>query len=102
MAELDVTVRGITDSQCNSYAMLKNYSRKLPLAAVHMELMSVAAQFAIWPRISHVRREFNTWADDLTENKIEGFSPHNRWEPELHTHFFNVLDNLLAMPGAAS
>ena len=36
---IDVTVRGITDSECNRYAMLKSYSSKMPGAAVHMELM---------------------------------------------------------------
>ena len=101
-AELDVTVRGVTDSQCNSFALLKNYSRKLPLAAVHMELMATAGYFSIWPRISHVPREQNTWADDLTEFKTESFNPRLRWEPRLTPDFFFVLDKLLDTPGHAS
>ena len=98
-AELDFTVRGITDSQCNTYAMLRNYSRKLPTAAVHMELMSVSARNGVWPRISHVKREYNTWADDLTENKTEGFNPKHRWHPKLHKYFLNVLHKLLDASG---
>ena len=102
MADLDITVRGVTDSQCNAYTMIRHYSRKLPLATVHMVFMFTAAQFGIWLRISHVKRAYNTWADDLTADNVSGVNPQNRWNPELHEYLFNVLDRRLGAPRSAS
>ena len=45
----DVTVRGITDSECNTYAFLRSYSRRLPAALIHMELMASCHAARIFP-----------------------------------------------------
>ena len=99
---IDITVRGITDSECNSYAMLKSYSSKMPGAAVHMELMSMARHLGVWPRISHRRRAENQWADSLTESNFQGFDTKRRWEPVLNDKFFFLLDHLDALVRGAA
>ena len=79
---IDVTVRGITDSECNTYARLSSYSANMSGAAVHMELMSMARHYGIWPRICHRRRTGNIWADALTDAKFDGFTAALRWAPK--------------------
>ena len=75
--------------------MLRSYSRKMPTAAVHMELMATAARANAHPRISHRTRDLNTWADDLTEEKVAGYDSARRWHPTLDSDFFHVLSDLV-------
>ena len=93
----DVTVKGITDSECNTYAFLRSYSSRLPAALIHMELMASCHVARIFPRISHRKRDENVWADELTEEHFAGWCPHRRWEPKFQAGFFHVLDNLLGL-----
>ena len=91
------TARGITDSQCSTFAMLRAYSRRLPAAQVHMELMAVSRALNIQPRISHRHQDHNVWADQLTEGDFTGCNPELRWSPTLHDNYFYDLDHVSAL-----
>ena len=55
-----------------------------------MELATAAERFSVWPEISHRKRAENTWADDLTNERFDGWSTERRWR-------FNVADRLLIL-----
>ena len=95
-SHLNLSVPMSTDSQCNSFAALKLYSRRMPTAAVHMELLRTAAVHNVFPRLSHVKRDFNVWADALTEERFLDFHPDQRWRPSFGKAFFYVLDEMAA------
>ena len=62
-----------SDNQGNVYGLLNDYTRKMPTAGLLMEIMFqlTATSCSLMP--SHVKREFNQWADDLTHPSFEGF-----------------------------
>lgn len=64
-----------TDNRGNSYSILKQAARKRPCSALLMELFLQAAGFGTQLYASQVEREFNTWADDLVNQKLSGFDP---------------------------
>jgi hypothetical protein len=82
-----------TDSQCNTYALARNYSRKSPCAEAHMELATVCDNYHIWPEISHTRREHNTWADSLANFNTKGWDPAKRWD--ITHHRWRILNDLV-------
>ncbi len=47
----NMAVCGIMDSQCNSFALLRNYSRTAPAAYAHMELALAAELFGRLPNV---------------------------------------------------
>jgi hypothetical protein len=87
------TVTGITDSECNAYAMLRSYSKKLPAAWMHMQLSYWCQRYGMWPAVSHRRRELNQWADDLSNGLTEGWNPELEWRVPLHQGFVEVFDD---------
>ena len=76
-----IRMRAVHDNQGNAFAMLREYSRKLPMAAVHMELVAACEELGVFPEISHVPREENTWADELSNSLTEDWDPDKRWVP---------------------
>ena len=62
-----------SDNQGNIYGLLNDYTRKMPTAGLLMEIMFqlTATSCSLMP--SHVKRDFNQWADDLTHPSFEGF-----------------------------
>ena len=87
-----------TDYEGNAYATMKEYSRKLPAAAAHVELAAVERSLGVVSEVSHVRREHNTWADQLTHpEKLSegGWNPSYRWKPTIDSSFFLVLHKVL-------
>ena len=80
------------------YATMKEYSRRMPTAAVHMELAAYCWRMGMTLEIEHVRRERNTWADDLTHADFSGeWNEELRWTPDIGKEFFKVLDKVLAV-----
>ena len=63
----------LTDNMGNVYSVLNARTKEWPCSAIMMELISEAHLSAVFPDIRHVRREFNTWADDLTNHRTQGF-----------------------------
>ena len=75
--QLAVKIPIIADNQGNVFSMLNNKTRQMPTAAVLMQLVLTlhrgggGAQLAP----SHVKRDLNQWADDLTHPNPLGFNP---------------------------
>ena len=96
-AHSHVTLRlpGLTDNQGNAVILMKEYARRLPVAAVHMELAANCLALGLFPEISHVSRDDNQWADELTNIELDNWMPNRRWAPDVHAGFFWLLDDLL-------
>ena len=94
---------GLTDNQGNAFALQSEYSRKMPMAACHMELAVTCSRLNIWPQIDHTKREGNTWADALTNGQTLHWDCGRRWSPTLSLdtsdRFFYVLDDILQASG---
>ena len=60
-----------------------------------MELAETAEKTKIWPVIAHRLRAENTWADDLTERRFEGFDRDKQWDPVISPNFVYLLDQLV-------
>ena len=65
-----------------------------------MELAATARYDQAFPHVSHVPRERNTWADELSKGIVSGFAEARRWTPSLGPDFFFVLDDLSAFTQA--
>ena len=86
-----------SDNQGNIYGLLNDYARKMPTACLLVEIMFqlTATSCSLMP--SHVKRDFNQWADDLT-HPSKALTP--RWNLWLHRYsrslrsslgYFNIL-----------
>ena len=64
-----------TDNEGNAYALLQSSSTSWPQCAILAEIAALSHKHGIILRPSHEYREFNTWADDLTNLKTEGWTP---------------------------
>ena len=64
-----------SDNQGNVYSMLNMASKKAHTSAILMELILQMHLLGCTISASHVPREFNTWADDLTHPHFDGFDP---------------------------
>ena len=89
-------VQSHIDNQGDAFSLLREYSRTLPAALVHMEAAMLAERTGVTLNASHVHREGNRWADALANGDLEGFEPHLRFEPALDGSCFIILDALLA------
>ena len=67
-----------TDNEGNAYALLQSSSTSWPQSAILAEIAALPHKHGIVLRPSHEYREFNTWADDLTNLKTEGWSESKR------------------------
>ena len=70
-----------TDNQGNALALLSGRSKRWPNAAMIMDLVVTLHIAGSSIRPSFVKREFNTWADQLTHMDSTGFSPDRRLIP---------------------
>ena len=87
-------LRGLTDNQGNANVLMKEYARRLPFAAGHIELAASCLALGILPEISHVSRDENRWADELTKLQFDEWEPTRHWAPDVRSDFFWVLDDL--------
>ena len=73
-SRIQVTMNcGIQQCVCFIYGLLNEYSKKMPTAGLLMEVMFqlTANTCSLLP--THVKREFNQWADELTHPLFSGF-----------------------------
>ena len=73
--QVSAGILGDMDSLGATYAVAKLYTPAEPGASVIRHMAELCADREVWPSTSWVRREFNTWADDLSKLKTLGFSP---------------------------
>ncbi len=70
-AEIMLPLR--TDNQGNAFSFRRNYAKKWPNAAIMMELAMRRHVTCVRPHLSHVNRDQNVWADQLTHSDFQGF-----------------------------
>lgn len=75
-----VRVKAFTDNRGNSFAISKGMSTKYPLTILIMELAEELREQDLQMDLVWIRREENTVADDLSNEKIDAFSPELREE----------------------
>ncbi len=69
--------------------MLREYSRRLPSAILHIEAALQAQEHGVSLNCSHVHREGNVWADALANGEVAGFTEALRYAPPLDDSFFD-------------
>ena len=73
--QLAVRIPVITDNQGNVFCMLNNKTRQMPTAAILMQLVLTLHKGGAQLAPSHVKRDLNQWADELTHPNPTGFNP---------------------------
>ena len=79
----DITISMSTDNAGNAYGVAAERFKKWPVADIMMETMITCQYANTRLAVSHVKRDHNTWADQLTNNKVEGFDPALRIHPDI-------------------
>ena len=88
-AQVDIPIR--TDNQGNAYNIINYKSRKWPSSAMLMEI-ALQQHYHKHPlRIQHVYRDYNDWADKLSNGKTEGFDPSKQIKSFPTTYIFEYL-----------
>ncbi|OLP76322.1 hypothetical protein AK812_SmicGene43764 [Symbiodinium microadriaticum] len=85
----------LSDNQGNVYSLLDGKSRKLPSAALLMELMLLIHRQGCLLAPSHVKRDLNQWADSLTRSGFTGFTPDKRLSVLDAWHQFELVASIL-------
>ena len=65
----------LTDNQGNAFSMLNHNTKKWPCAAILMELCYQAYNTGCIPDIERRKRDYNKWADALTNDDFTNFNP---------------------------
>ena len=68
-----------------------------PVSLVHMELAARCSQNHMHMEVSHVKRDKNTWADELSNVDTEAWDPDKQWTSDLGPDCFLVLDTLASL-----
>ena len=86
-----------TDNEGSAYCMLNDTSKKWPATAVVMELLAQSLSAGVQLAPTHVRREFNQWADRLVNSQTHGFNTARRLRPDREPPKWLVLDALIQL-----
>ena len=70
-----LTTRINTDNQGNAYSIAKGSTCKWPASDILLEPQLACYYSDAVVTASHVKREFNEWADALSKQNTEGFNP---------------------------
>jgi hypothetical protein len=63
----------LTDNQGNAFSVLNHNTKKWPCSAIMMEICAQATKHNCIPQLEHIKRDRNTWADDLTNHNTASF-----------------------------
>ena len=72
--DMAIQIPMVTDNMGNAYAVTDYHCRKWPNLAILMEMALTQHHHRVRAALSHVHRENNTWADQLTHRDTDGFS----------------------------
>ena len=73
--QLVIKIPVITDNRGNVFCMLNNKTRQMPTSAILMQLVLTLHKGGAQLAPSHVKRDLNQWADELTHPNPTGFPP---------------------------
>ena len=65
----------VSDNQGTVYPLQNDKSKKMPTSVILMEILLQLHLHGMQLARSHVKRDFNTWADELTHPDFNGFTP---------------------------
>eukprot|EP00439_Symbiodinium_sp_Y106_P026378 s892_g3.t1 len=88
----------LSDNKGNVYSLLYGKSRKMPSAALLMELMLLIHRHGCLLAPSHVKRDLNQWADSLTHPGFQVFSEDKRLSVVDAWHQFELVHHGAAFP----
>ena len=77
-----------SDNQGNVFPLLNDSTRRMPNAAILMEIVLTLHDHQVMLGPSHVKRDFNTWADELTHPDPQ-FPTENRVFPSVESELIN-------------
>ena len=90
----------ITDNKGDSYSVAKNLAKSWETAAILSDLAVTAHRSKTQYSAKHRHREYNTWADALTNGDFTDFDPRRRARVSITTPDWLLANQLLALQGA--
>ena len=93
-AHFSIALPIATDNRGNAYQVTNAKAKNDTAASMLMELAAAQYAHGLPICLSHVYREQNEWADQLTHDDFSGFDPAKRLEPDEDT--WHILPELLA------
>ena len=92
----------ISDNQGNVFALLNQKTKHMPTSAFLMQLIAMLYVAGVQLAPSHMKRDYNKWADELTHPNFTGFHPDRRLPvSEVFSHFkflWALLDDQMSVP----
>ena len=79
-----------SDNQRNVFSLLNDSTRRMPNAAILMEIVLTLHDHQVMLGPSHVKRDFNTWADELTHPDPQ-FPTENRVFPSVESELIKLI-----------
>ena len=79
-----------SDNQENVFSLLNDSTRRMPNAAILMEIVLTLHDHQVMLGPSHVKRDFNTWADELTHPDPQ-FPTENRVFPPVESELIKLI-----------
>ena len=79
-----------SDNQRNVFSLLNDSTRRMPNAAILMEIVLTLHDQQVMLGPSHVKRDFNTWADELTHPDPQ-FPTENRVFPSVESELIKLI-----------
>ncbi|CAE8582263.1 unnamed protein product [Polarella glacialis] len=87
----------LTDNQGNALSILNHRTKKWPCSPILMELVLQAHVFHTPIAIRHVKRDFNIWADALTNSDFLGFCPAKEFVLDISDDSWLLLPKLMLL-----
>ena len=92
----------ISDNQGNVFALLNQKTKHMPTSAFLMQLIAMLYAAGVQLAPSHMKRDYNKWADELTHPNFTGFHPDRQLPVSAaFSHFkflWAVLDDQMSVP----
>ena len=79
-----------SDNQGNVFSLRNDSTRRMPNAAILMEIVLTLHDHQVMLGPSHVKRDFNTWADELTHPDPQ-FPTENRVFPSVESELIKLI-----------
>ena len=79
-----------SDNQGNVFSLLNDSTRRMPNAAILMEIVLTLHDQQVMLGPSHVKRDFNTWADELTHPDPQ-FPTESRVFPSVESELIKLI-----------
>ena len=89
----------VTDNRGDSFSVIKNLSKSWETAAVLSDMAVLAGQTHTLYAAKHRHREYNTWADALTNSEFDGFTANNRRRMNIMAPAWELARWLLSLHG---